>query len=127
MPVLYTWENDSDTVMRVTFAGRWNWTEAAYARGKIYEILDTLDHKVDFVICYDNENWLPANYYDNMYRFSVFDIHPNAGTVVFVLKNELFAQFLRLFITFNGSLKIRFAHAKSIEEARLQLLESVTV
>lgn len=121
MPVLFDWESGVNNVMRVTFAGRWNWNEAAAARVQIYEVLDKQDSKVDFIICYHNENWLPGSYFDNMTRFTMFDIHPKAGKVVFVLKNELFAQLLRLFMVFNTSLEIQLAHAKTLDEARLHL------
>jgi hypothetical protein len=116
------WEDDEQKTMRLTFVGKWNWQDVYEARDTIHEMLDIHPRRVNFIVAWDNENWLPMGHKRHMPRL-VPDTHPNIRRIIYVLKSPLFRRLLMLYFWRLGGFGFEFDIAESISDARLLLSE----
>jgi hypothetical protein len=113
------WENDEQTVIRITYLQRWTWDEVREAKAKSQRMMDSVSHRVTIFLCWGNDNWMPPNYQDNV-RMILENSHPNLDMMIFVRKNSLFHQFFRQFAA-THPVPFQYAFATSIEDARMLL------
>jgi hypothetical protein len=50
MTINVSWDSDQKTIIRWDFKGVWKWDDFNRAREKSFELMDTVDHIVDFMI-----------------------------------------------------------------------------
>jgi hypothetical protein len=126
MPISLEWANKEKTVMWVRVTGRWTWQEASSAWTELHQYVNQVDGLVNFIVIYENDNWLPGDYRDNMIEL-VSTTPPNLGTVVFVSNNILFEQLFRLFVTLKGGVPFEYAYVRSVDDAQNLLLQPAGV
>ena len=120
MAVTVAWDDQAQTVICVTFHQHWSWDDALTARTETVSMIEQVDHQVSLMICWDNENWMPADYQQNLLSI-LDDPHPSLGRVVIVRRSTLFQQFFRL-VDMLYDIPFEFAHAKTVDVARQMLL-----
>ena len=119
MAVTLDWEDAARTVIRVTFHNQWTWDNALTAKAEAGAMLDMVDHQVSLMVCWENENWMPGDYQNNM-RMIANETHPRLKQVVLVRSNTVFQQFFRLFKMLYH-VPFEFTYVKTVEAARAML------
>lgn len=125
MAVKIVWDNDDKTVIRMEYTGRWKWEELYAATTQSHEMMDTVQHKVDFVHEWVRGAHVPANALVHSKNL-IEKRHPNVGIVVLVWSNPLLKATWTAFSKVYSTLvkQYTFIFASSIEEARAMLQEA---
>ena len=120
MAVTVAWEDQANTVIRITFHHHWSWNDALAARREVGAMLDEVNHRVGLMVCWDNENWMPGDYEQNI-RNILDKTHPRLDRVVIVRRNAAFQQFFRL-VDMLYDIPFEFTYATSVDSARQMLM-----
>src|SRR5690606_34184496 len=88
MPILVRWDDEEKTRIYYEFVGKWTWDEFNTVYEGVYEMLDTVSHKVDAIVDLRYSNLLPQSTLTEMRRLT-FQQHENGGITVFITENEL--------------------------------------
>ncbi|MBZ0298818.1 MAG: hypothetical protein K8J31_03710 [Anaerolineae bacterium] len=127
MTATFEWGDAEHTVIHIAYQGRWTWSEVHQTQAEIHELIRDRDDAVNYIVTWDNENWIPGGISENLgLLFDRLRSVPNIGLVVIVSTNALFEPLIRLFIRLTGKPPFEFAFADSVEEAYI-LLEPAQV
>ncbi len=116
MPVTVRWIDEQHTAIQMEFSGQWQWPELNEARDLAWEMLETANEPVNFVLYNAHEVWMPPNYLENL-RGIVAEVHPNAGLMVIVSTNPLFRALFELFNKVAMRVGFSYRFVASLEDA----------
>jgi len=124
MTVKVDWYNAERTIMIYTFVGRWTWEEFYPVFDKMLRDMDTVSHKIDFIMDMLQSEYIPFGAIFHLKR-AADTRHPNLGMVIYVGMNPLLQSIGQVFLKVypKSAAKYPFDFAISIEEARAKLLE----
>jgi hypothetical protein len=78
------WDNDEKTILRYIYGKNWNWADFHSAAKEAYEMLDTVEHKVNIIMDFLNAQLVPQGAITNVQRAFSTKRHPNINTTVIV-------------------------------------------
>ncbi len=110
--------------MIYTFAGQWTWPEFYVAYDETIRNMDSVGHKVDFIMDMLGSKQIPSGALSQLKRAADRN-HPNMGLAVYVGVNTFIKSLGEIFLkVYPGSAqKYPFAFATSIEEAQAKIAE----
>jgi hypothetical protein len=119
MSIQAAWDNDSKTIVSLTYHQPWNWEELEVATVQINALLDSVNCPVDVIIDVREGGQPPSGALDR-FRKALRNDHPNIRHVIFVGNKDVVTGFLEIIFRVYGRLsptsRLRFVN--SIEEAR---------
>ncbi len=123
MGITINWGNDEHTLIYIAFDPQWTWREFEALDDQTTATLDSVDHKVNFIVDASNGNRLPRGLPTAQIKQVIKLEHPNSNRMVLVGANTYVRVMLdtALKIISEAGGKIIFAH--TIEEARRILAE----
>lgn len=126
MPISVRWDNTEKTCIYYEFIGQWSWDEFDAVYADVYEMLDTVNHKVHAIVDLRNSHLLPQNTLTQMRRLT-FQQHENGGITIFITENK-FAH--TLFNILTGVLReakriFRIVHAPAEAYQLIERLEDI--
>src|SRR5690348_4176726 len=118
MPVQLDWENDAQTVVHMEFIGQWTWEEAYNGSRIGFEMLESVDHRVNVIIDMRRSTGLPVLALTHA-RNMIAKRHARTGMTVFLGANELFLTLWRIFSSAYKQVahSQEFAFARDMDEA----------
>jgi hypothetical protein len=124
MMVTVSWYNDERTIMMYVFAGKWTWQEFYVAYDETIDNMDSVDHKVDFIMDMLKSEHIPFGALSQIKRAADRN-HPNMGLAVYVGMNPLLQSIGNVFLKVypKSAEKYPFDFATSIEEAQSKIAE----
>ena len=84
MNISVVWDNDEKTILRYIYGKNWNWADFHSAAKEAYEMLDTVEHKVNIIMDFLNAQLVPQGAITNVQRAFSTKRHPNINTTVIV-------------------------------------------
>jgi hypothetical protein len=88
MSIKVTWDNAERTIICFDFEGRWDWDELYAASDQATEMLDSVDHMVDFIMDIRETQKIPKDFMSHAERIASGS-HPRRGMMVVVGANRL--------------------------------------
>jgi hypothetical protein len=120
MPISVTWDNAEQTVICLTFDGRWTWDDYHTAASEISAMLNSVNHRVDLIVDFRTSE-LPNNAVKQVESGSALFWHPQAGFGVLVGVKGFIRSLLMLFIQVYPNSAQWLLLAASVEDAREML------
>ena len=120
MAIQTQWDDDQKQVIRVEIEGRWSWDELQSALERTIEMMDSVPHKVDFIIDVSRSSLIPRGATQAAQSVATPETHRNEGVKVIVGANALMRIAYEAYRRINKSLgkNQEFHFAKTREEAR---------
>ena len=87
MPITVRWDDDAHTRIYYVFSGAWKWEEFDALYGEVYQMLDTVKHKVHAIVDIRESNLLPQDTLTQMRRLT-FQQHENGGITIIITDNR---------------------------------------
>jgi hypothetical protein len=116
MPITVTWDNPEQTIIRLTFEGRWTWDEHRATANHISDLLRDVNAPVDLIVDFHS-----CHVPDNAIRYTesgtAFFWHPQARLTVLVGVQGFIRTLLMLFIQTYPQWAHQFLFAGTIEHA----------
>jgi len=117
MGIRVQWDNRQQTIILMTFEGRWVWRELQEAVLVCNEMIESVPHHVHFILDRHGGLWTPGNLLVNMRK--IIDLFtPNDGYRMIVGDNPLIKEMLSLYSRINADSGFRYRYANSVNEAR---------
>jgi hypothetical protein len=88
MPVTVEWYNPEHNIIHFQFIAPWTWTDYGEADHHAREMMDTVQHKVEFILNFERMRHLPSNSFLHLRR-AANDVHRNQGMIVIIGVNVL--------------------------------------
>lgn len=123
MPISVRWDNTEKTCIYYEFIGQWSWDEFDAVYADVYEMLDTVKHKVHAIVDLRNSHLLPQNTLTQMRRLT-FQQHENGGITIFITENNFAHTLFNILTGVLREAKRIFRIVRTPEEA-YQLIESL--
>lgn len=119
MPITITWEDDSRQIIRGDVNGRWSFDEMQDALRQTIAMMDSVPHKVDFIIDVSRSQLIPGGATQAAQSVATPETHRNEGLKIVVGANALVRLGYEAYRRINRSLgkDQEFLFARSIEEA----------
>jgi hypothetical protein len=120
MAIQLDWDDSSQQIIRVQVEGRWAWDELEAALRRTITMMDSVLHKVDFIIDVSKSHMLPGGATQAAQNVATPQTHRNEGIKVIVGANTLIRLAYEAYRRINRSLgkNQEFLFARSQEEAR---------
>ena len=116
MPITVTWDNPEQTIIRLTFEGRWTWDEHRATANQISDLLRDVNAPVDLIVDFQSTH-VP----DNAIRYTeagiAFFWHPQTRMTVLVGVQGFIRTLLMLFIQTYPQRAQQFFFAGTVEHA----------
>jgi|FLYN01.1.fsa_nt_gi hypothetical protein len=119
MAVSVSWDDEGRTIIYMLFEGNWTWEEFHPVFAENLKMLDSVDHKVCFIVDMLKAKTLPSGALTKVKQ--VADVnHPNGGLTVYVGANPLLRALGQAFLKIypKSAQVYPFDFAATIEEAR---------
>ena len=84
MNITVVWDNDEKTILRYIYGKNWNWTDFRKVAKEAYQMLDTVDHKVNIIMDFQNAQLVPQGAITNVQRAFSTRRHANINVTVIV-------------------------------------------
>jgi hypothetical protein len=127
MGVRTLWMNDEKTILGYVFEGNWAWDEMCEAIRLADEYMDSVSHKVDFIVDSRNGGLIPSDVISHIQEVAVSrPPHQNYGGItVFVGANSLVRTLMTMASNIYRQLKQfhTFMFAATMEEAYTLIYE----
>ncbi len=119
MTVHISWDNNTQTTIRMEFVGEWTWDEVHRALAKNVEMLDSVDHSVNAIVDLSKSMGAPTLVLTQL-RSIVQNRHPRSNMTVLVGANDMLMTFWKIFLQAYGRItrSNRYSYAKTVAEAR---------
>lgn len=120
MAIQLDWDNASHRIIRVQVEGRWTWDELEAALRRTIALMDSVSHKVDFIIDVSKSHMLPGGATQAAQSVATPQTHRNEGIKVIVGANTLVRLAYEAYRRINRSLgkNQEFLFASTQDEAR---------
>jgi hypothetical protein len=95
MPIQVKWDDESKTIIHVSVDGDWTWEEfyQSFDQGKT--LLESVNHKVDFVVHMENAKTMPLGALNHGRKIMTMD-HPNRGLTVYTGETGLMKALIQI-------------------------------
>ena len=120
MGIGVTWDNEANTIILMTFEGRWTWDELQEAVNLCNGMVESVPHHVHYILDRKGAHYTPGNLLENM-RKIINLFTPNEGLRMIVGENPLIKEAILLFTKLNKGQMFPYRHADTVEEARAYL------
>ena len=125
MSVTVRWYNDDKKIIYYEFTGKWTWEEFEPAYDETIRMMDSVDHKIDFIL-WLNTDYIAPGAIQRIKRAADYK-HPNMGLAVYVGLHPMIVPlgkiFLKLYPKSAQYYPVDFA--RTIAEAEAILAERV--
>lgn len=120
MPIQAQWDDDQKQLIRVEVEGRWSWDELQSALEHTITMMDSVAHKVDFIIDVSRSSLIPGGATQAARSVATPETHRNEGMKVIVGANALMRIGYEAYRQINRSLgkTQEFHFAKTLDQAR---------
>ena len=122
MPVTVAWDDDTRTILRITFTGAWTWEAFYTAQNRARERVAEVDHPYGVILHLPPPVTLPANTFEQL-RQQADKIPPQIPLIVIVSPSStvqgVFDVFRQLYV---GAAQ-RYRLVSTMERARALLAE----
>jgi hypothetical protein len=120
MAIQTQWDDEQQQLIRVEVEGRWSWDELQMALECTIEMMDSVSHKVDFIIDVSRSSLIPGGATQAAQSVATPETHRNEGVKVVVGANALMRIGYEAYRRINKSLGKQqdFHFTKTREEAR---------
>jgi hypothetical protein len=78
------WDNEAKTILRYIYGKDWNWADFHNAAKEAYQMLDTVDHKANVIMDFQNAQLVPQGAITNVQRAFSTRRHPNINMTIIV-------------------------------------------
>lgn len=123
MPIRVIWDNEEKTVIQYLYEGRWTWDDFYKALNQARAMIDTVNHKVDFIVNIKSSSILPENALSRGQSIGSSP-HPNQGVTIVVGANSfmqsMYNIFSKVYGKAAGNLKISFVATPEEAQAKLK-------
>lgn len=128
MAIQTQWDDEQKQVIRVEVEGRWSWDELQSALERTIEMMDSVPHKVDFIIDVSRSSLIPGGATQAAQNVATPETHRNEGVKVIVGANPLMRIAYEAYRRINKSLgkNQEFHFAKTRDEARAFIVRERT-
>ena len=116
MPIVHGWANPEQTVVRVVYPERWNWTECLKTHIELREIVSRRPEVVYMIVDFSKSPNIPADAMSMINKVLAL-LPENLGAVVLMNMPPMAWVFRRVIIRLKPELASRFPEATSFEEA----------
>jgi hypothetical protein len=111
------WEDETKTVVRLSFNGEWNWRDYYTAVQQSNAMLESVRHKVHIITDFRDGATLPPQAFIHLRR-ALFDVPLNWGLSVFVTgDNTPMNSLMQSFVKMHPRLGKRIRIVPSLEDA----------
>jgi hypothetical protein len=120
MAIQLDWDDDSNRIICILVEGRWTWDDLEAALRRTIAMMDSVSHKVHFIIDVSRSQMLPGGATQAAQSVATPQTHRNEGIKVIVGANTLIRLAYEAYRRINRSLgkNQEFLFAKTQEEAR---------
>jgi hypothetical protein len=86
MGIEVSWDNDSKTILRYVYSGRWTWGDLDKVRDQAATLEASVPHRVDVIVDVENSSLLPSGTISRARQVatSAPTTHPNEGITIIV-------------------------------------------
>lgn len=118
MKITFDWEDEDQTIVRVTLADDWRWEELYTINAEIARMIHDSQHPVYILIDYTNTNTVPLGGVITHTR-NILSAYPETWVLtIFVTQNMLVQRLMTIFqTTFRAGLGKKVRLASSLGEA----------
>jgi hypothetical protein len=118
------WDNSDKSIIRYAYEGRWTMDEFNNVYTEARQLLDTVDHPVDFIIDVRSSPLIPDGVLSRG-RNVAFAPHPNEGRTIIVGANSFVRAMADIFQKIYGirGNRVPFLFATTLEEAHAKLAQ----
>jgi hypothetical protein len=118
MKLLVEWDNPEKTIIRITYAEKWTWSDFYEANMVAVAMMKTVDHTVHFLADFRQSRSLPIGGAITHARAALTALPDNWGILVIVSTSILIQRLVSIFRTaFTGKMSTKTYSVTSIEEA----------
>jgi stage II sporulation SpoAA-like protein len=119
MVITAEWDNEEKTLIRQTYSGRWTWDDIRAMIETCQQMLDSVDHKVNFIgDLRQSQTMLPPSATVQFSWLSNYLRHPKMGKSVIVGASEFIRIFGNMFISAHRGTAEQIVFATTLEEAQ---------
>jgi hypothetical protein len=83
MSIKVRWYNDDQTIIQYEFVGEWGWEEFEARYEDTLCLLDSVNHKVDFILDFQRNESFPEGFLDRLIEAAEYN-HSNMGIALYV-------------------------------------------
>ncbi len=124
MAIVTQWDNDTKTIIRHDFSGKWTWDEFLEAAKRANELMDTVLHRVD-VIANMRDGIMPHQYALPKALYVIRTSSANMGVIVMVV-NPILAATSNIFKKISPEFNKVTRAASSLEAARKLIADELS-
>lgn len=117
MNINVEWDNSEKTIILQTYGLHWGWEDVHAARAQSVILMDSVSHKVHFIINVQKSPRIPSNYMEHVQAI-VQDVHPNMGLSITVTTNPLVKELFYVFSAMTGGVDFEYQFVLTVDEAR---------
>src|SRR5262245_50437159 len=124
MPIQVNWDDESKTIIHVNVEGDWTWDEFYQSLDQGGALLDSANHRVDFIVHMENSKTMPMGALNHGRKIMTMD-HPNRGLTVYTGDTGLMKALLQIGRRMEPEAVEKYDHAftPTDEDARKIILE----
>jgi len=122
MPVTIDWFDAEKTAIVQTFVGDWTWEEHFEVIEEFREMMETVDHVVDYVANFEKVQGVPKGTLTN-FRNALKNSHPRTGMIVVISTNRFVNALLKTLTTLYNSVSNQGIYQVNTVEEAINLLE----
>jgi hypothetical protein len=97
MSVTVRWHGENQRIIYYEFVGSWTWAEFEPAYDETIRMMDSVDHRIDFILDMLKVEHIPAGAIQRLKRAADFN-HPNMGLAVYVGLHPMIVPLGRIFL-----------------------------
>ncbi|MDQ7025289.1 MAG: hypothetical protein Q9P01_14725 [Anaerolineae bacterium] len=122
MPVSIDWGNSKKTIIHIKFMSPWTWEEYYTANQNVFDLIDSVEHKVCLLIDFTESNGhLPPSAFTH-FRKAATSFHPRVRVIIVTSPRMMLVKMMVSMVQKIGRVKLRILFAQTTEEA-YQVLE----
>ena len=118
MPILISWEDNDKTIIQVCFTGDWTWADFPPIRLKSIEMLNSVDHVVDFIADFRDVTRVAKGAF-SVGRSITNSRLKNEGIAVVVGTSPILRVLFHTFTNTYSATRNRYFYTSTLEEAHI--------
>lgn len=123
MTIRVYWEDETKTIVRYDFEGKWTWNELYPVYYEAIAMENSVPHRVDVILDLTRSGTLPANSLLHVKNISEKQ-PPNIGLSVIVTTNRFVLSLYSVGVKFYGKIGYYFRVVSTLEEAHAMIAEA---
>jgi hypothetical protein len=108
MPISINWDNDNQTILRLTFWNEWTIEEFVATGIKQKALMQLVNHTVDTLVDIRTDAFVPMGNTLKAFRYVMDNLPRNAGIIVYVTDDPVQRHLFGTHISFYYSLRRRW-------------------